>query len=195
MPKYNQSLHSELIKNEWVPLKEPRNLISTFLLSIPLMIINGIFSIGILNIFSNVSLKDFGIYPNSVSFTINLEIILFTILLVIFHEFLHLIFIPNFIKSKNTIIGIHWLGGFVATEEKIQKSRFILVAVAPFVIISVVLTIILGVCGLLNSTLKSLVILNSLASSVDILLFLLIITQVPKNGLLISNGNKTYWKS
>jgi hypothetical protein len=193
LPQYNESLHFDLINNGWVPIKEPKNLISAILLSIPLMIINALISVGIINIFSNVSLKEFGIEPDSISITINLEDILFIILLVILHELLHLIFIPNFIKSENTFIGLTLLGGFVATEEKIPKSRFILVTIAPFIIISVILPIILGFCGLLTSTLKFLIILNSLASSVDILTLLLIIKQVPKNGILKNNGQKTYW--
>jgi len=195
LPQYNESLHFELIKNEWVPIKEPKYLISAIFLSFPLMIINALISVGIINIFSNVSLKEFGIEPNSISFTINLGSIFFIMLLIIFHELLHLIFIPNFIKSENTFIGLTLFGVFVATEENIPKSRFLLVTIAPFIIISVILPIILGFCGLLTSTLKFLIILNSLASSVDILYLLLIIKQVPKNGILKNNGHKTYWNN
>jgi hypothetical protein len=193
LPQFSESFHSELIENKWVPLKEPKNLINAIFLSIPFMIINAFITVGIMNIFSNVSLKDFGLDHNSISYTINLKIIFFFILLLILHELFHLIFIPNFIKSKNTFVGITLVGGFVSTEEKIPKSRFILVTIAPFVIISVILPLILGFCGLLTPTLKTLIILNSLASSVDILSLILIMKQVPKNGILINNGHKTYW--
>lgn len=195
LPQYNENLHLELIKNKWIPMKEPKHLLSAIFLSIPLMIINALISVGAINIFSNVSLKEFGIEPNSISFTINLGVIFLIILLVILHELLHLIFIPNFIKSENTVIGLTFFGGFVATEEKIPKSRFILVTIAPLIIISVIIPIILGFYELLTSTLKFLIILNSLASSVDILTLLLIIKQVPKNGILVNNGHKTYWNN
>jgi Putative zincin peptidase len=197
LPQYNERLHFELIKNEWVPMKEPKHLISAIFLSIPLMIINALISVGIINMLSTVSLKDFGIehQTDSILFTINLGIIFFIILLVILHELLHLIFIPHFIKSKNTFIGLTLLGGFVATEEKISKSRYILITIAPFIIISVILPLILGFFGVLTSTLKFLIILNSMSSSVDILNLLLIIKQVPNNGILKSNGHKTYWNN
>jgi hypothetical protein len=193
LPRYNESLHVELIKNEWIPMKEPKNLISAIFLSIPLMIINALISIGVINIFSTISLKEFGLTSDSISITINLGIIFLIVLLVILHELLHLIFIPNFIKSEKTLIGLTLFGGFVTTEEEISKSRYLFITIAPFIIISLILPLILSFFGILTSTLKFLILLNSIASSVDILNLLLIIKQVPKNGTLKSNGPKTYW--
>lgn len=117
------------------------------------------------------------------------------VLLLVFHELLHLIFIPNFIKSEKTYIGLTLYGGFVITEEEISKSRYIFITLAPFIIISIILPLIIGVFGLLTPTLKFLIILNSMASSVDILNLLLIIKQVPKSATLKSNGPDTYWKN
>ena len=102
--------------------------------------------------------------------------------------------IPNFVKSEKTYIGITLFGGFVLTEEEISKSRYVLVTIAPFVIISIILPLVLGSLGLLTTTLKFLIILNAMASSVD-LLNLLVIKQVPKNALLKGNGPNTYWKN
>ncbi|MBM7586031.1 hypothetical protein JOC86_002573 [Bacillus pakistanensis] len=195
LPKSNPSLHLELIKNGWIPMKEPKNLISAILLSTPLMIVAAIISIGVINIFSTISLSEFGLTSDSISITINLGIIFLLILLLILHELLHLIFIPNFIKSEKTYIGLTQFGGFVITEEEISKSRYIFITLAPFMIISIILPLILGVFGLLTTTLKFLIILNSMASSVDMFNLLLIIKQVPKNATLKSNGPDTYWKN
>lgn len=195
LPKSNPSLHVDLMNNGWVPLKEPKKLINAILLSIPFMIINAIISIGVINIFSSISLSEFGITSNSISMTINLAIIVWVVLLLILHESLHFIFIPNFIKSEKTYIGITLFGGFVITEEEISKSRYLFITLAPFIIISIILPLILSACGLLTTTLKFLIILNAMASSVDILNFLLIIKQVPKNAILKSNSSDTYWKS
>ncbi|MFJ9384073.1 DUF3267 domain-containing protein [Peribacillus sp. NPDC101481] len=194
LPKSNQRLHLDLIKNGWVPMKEPKNLISAILLSIPLMIVAAIISIGIINIFSNISLSDFGLTSSSISITINLGIIFLLVFLLILHELLHLIFIPNFIKSEKTYVGLTLFGGFVITEEEILKSRYIFITIAPYMIISIIFPLILGVFGLLTPPLKFLIILNSMASSVDILNLLLIIKQVPNNAILKSNGPYTYWK-
>lgn len=195
LPKSNPSLHVDLMNNGWVPLKEPKKLINAILLSIPFMIINAIISIGVINIFSSISLSEFGITSNSISITINLAIIVWVVLLLILHESLHFIFIPNFIKSEKTYIGLTLFGGFVITEEEISKSRYLFITLAPFIIISIILPLILSACGLLTTTLKFLIILNAMASSVDILNFLLIIKQVPKNAILKSNSSDTYWKS
>jgi hypothetical protein len=194
LPKSNPRLHLELIKNGWVPLKEPKSLISAILLSMPLMIVAAIISIGIINIFSTISLRDFGMTSDSISITINYGIIFLIILLIVLHELIHLIFIPNFLTSKKTYIGITLLGGFVVTEEEIVKSRYIFITIAPFMTISIILPLILGVSGQLTPTLIVLIILNSMASSVDLLNLLLIIKQVPKNSILKSNGPYTYWK-
>jgi hypothetical protein len=194
LPKSNPQLHLELIKNRWIPLKEPKNLTITILLSIPLMIVAAIISIGVINIFSSISLSDFGLKPDAISITINLSSVFLLIILLILHELLHLIFIPNFIKSEKTYVGLTLFGGFVFTEEEISKSRYIFISIAPFIIISIILPFILSSFGLLTTTLKFLIILNAMGSSVD-LFNLLIIKQVPKNAILKNNGTYTYWKN
>ena len=195
LPKCNPHFHSELIKNNWIPMKEPKNITSAILLSIPLMIVAAIITIGVINIFSSISLSEFGLNPDEISITINLSSVFGLILLLILHELLHLIFIPNFSKSEKTYTGITLFGGFVITEEEISKPRYIFITIAPFIIISIISPLILSVFGLLTTTLKCLIILNSMGSSVDLLNLLLIIKQVPKNATLKSNGPNTYWKS
>ncbi|MEK4091984.1 DUF3267 domain-containing protein [Viridibacillus sp. FSL H8-0110] len=195
LPKSNPNLHLELMKDRWIPMKEPKNLTSAILLSVPLMIVAAIISIVIINIVSSISLRDFGLTPDAISITINLSIIFWLFLLLILHELFHLIFIPKFIKSEKTYVGFTLFGGFVITEEEISKSRYIFITIAPFLIISIIMPLILNGFGLLTTTLKFLIILNSLASSVDLLNLFLIIKQVPKNATLKSNGPNTYWKS
>ncbi|MCL1701565.1 DUF3267 domain-containing protein [Lysinibacillus sp. Bpr_S20] len=194
LPKSNPNLHVELINNGWIPMKEPKNLISAILLSIPLMIVASMISIGIINIFSSISLRDFGFTSGGISITINVSVILGIVLLLIIHEILHLIFIPNFMKSEKTAVGLTLFGGFVITEEEISKSRYLFITVAPFIILSIIFPLVFSAFGLLTTTLKFLIILNSLGSSVDLLNLLLIMKQVPKNATLTCNGPNTYWK-
>ncbi|MFJ7731673.1 DUF3267 domain-containing protein [Lysinibacillus sp. NPDC097231] len=194
LPKSNPNLQLDLIKNGWIPMKEPKNLVSAILLSIPLMIVASMISIWVINIFSDITLKDFGFTSGGISITINLGVILGIVLLLIFHELLHLVFIPNFMKSEKTSIGLTLFGGFVITEEEISKSRYIFITIAPFIILSLILPLILSAFGLLTTTLKFLVILNAMGSSVDLLNLLLIMKQVPKNSTLTCNGPNTYWK-
>ncbi|MFJ6210540.1 DUF3267 domain-containing protein [Lysinibacillus sp. NPDC092081] len=195
LPKSNPNLHVDFIKNGWIPMKEPKNLISAILLSIPLMIVASMISIGVINIFSSISLRDFGFTSGGISITINLSVILGIVLLLIIHELLHLVFIPNFMKSEKISVGLTLFGGFVISEEEIPKSRYIFITIAPFMILSIIFPLIFSAFGLLTTTLKFLIILNAMGSSVDLLNLLLIMKQVPKNATLTSNGPNTYWKN
>ena len=194
LPKSNPQLHVELMNNKWIPLKEPKNLTSAILFSIPFMIVATIISIGVINICSSLSLSDFGLTSDAISITINLSHIVWLILLLILHELLHLIFIPNFTKSEKTYVGLTLFGGFVLTEEEISKSRYIFITIAPFIIISIIFPLVLSLFGLLTTTLKFLILLNAVGSSVDILNLFLLLKQVPKKATLKSNGPRTYWK-
>jgi len=195
LPKSNPNLHVDLIENGWIPMKEPKNLTSAILLSIPLMIVASMISIGVINIFSSISLRDFGFTSGGISITINFSVILGIVLLLIIHELLHLMFIPNFMKSEKTSVGLTLFGGFVVTEEEISKSRYMFITIAPFMILSIFFPLIFSAFGLLTTTLKFLIILNSLGSSVDLLNLLLIMKQVPKNATIKCNGPNTYWKN
>ncbi|HGE5782131.1 TPA: DUF3267 domain-containing protein [Bacillus pseudomycoides] len=194
VPKGDKTLDITLTQDGWTPMKEPKNFVNALLLSVPFMIINALISIGMINIFSDISLREFGLTTEGVFITIDLVSLLFIIFLVILHELIHLIFIPNFIKSEKTWIGLTFFGGFVATEEEISKPRFVLITIAPFFIISILTPLLLSVFGALTTTLKWLILSNSMASSVDMLTLLLILKQVPPNGILRNNGSKTYWK-
>lgn len=194
IPKLNEKLHKELINNGWTVLKEPGNLAAAMILSIPFMAINLFIAVAGINIFSSLSLEEFGFTADSFSITINLSVIIAIILFVIFHELLHVIFVPNFTKSGKTYIGLSLFGGFALTEEELSKRRFILITIAPFLIISIMLPLLLGYLGSLTSGIKVFVMLNAMASSVDMLNMVLVLKQVPPNATLTNNGPKTYWR-
>ncbi|SDQ79347.1 Putative zincin peptidase [Virgibacillus subterraneus] len=194
MPEADEQLHLNLVNNDWIPMKEPKSVWAATVLSIPFMLLNAIISISILNVFSTITLSEFGLSSDSISITINLDVIIWIFSLIILHELLHLTFIPNFIKSQKTFIGLTPFGGYVLTEEEILKSRYIVVTIAPFVLISIILPIVLSLIGILTPTIKILILLNAMASSVDILNVVLLLTQVPRKTILTNNGTKTYWK-
>lgn len=194
LPEYNESHHEELLNNRWIPLKEPQKVSTAILLSVPLMFLGALVTIGIIKLFSDFSLSDFGWTDNTFTLTIDFGIIFGLITLLIIHELLHLVFIPNFLRSEKTYVGVTTFGGFVVCEEEISKTRFICISLAPYILLSVLLPTILGLLGLLTPLLKFLIIFNALGSSVDLLNLLLVGKQVPRDGIIISNGPKTYWK-
>jgi hypothetical protein len=69
-----------------------------------------------------------------------------------------------------------------------------LISVAPFVVISLIMPLMLGVAGILGPLAICLILLNALGSSVDLLTLLLVAFQAPAGSRLVSNGWKTYWK-
>ncbi len=195
IPPINSQRHDSLKENNWVQLKEPGNILSAIVASLPLMILNIMLTIAIFAVVQQpVTLADFGIVQDGFQINIDLRIIVGFILLLVFHELLHLILVPDFVSSKKTYAGITPLGGFVYSEEEIQRSRYLMITIAPFLIISVIIPLVFGVLGILSQPLKILILLNSMASSVDLLTFILILTQVPTGSYLTSNGTRTYWK-
>jgi len=195
LPEFDESLHQELVNSGWLPLREPRRIAVAIILSVPFMVANLFIAVMAIRVFSTISWEEFGFTPDSFTITINLGVIILLIFLIIVHELLHLIFVPNFISSRKTYVGLAIFGGFVYTEEDIGKSRFILITVAPFLLVSIILPIILGLSGVLTTPVKLFIILNAMASSVDMLNLLLVILQVPNKAVLKNNGMKTYWKT
>lgn len=73
--------------------------------------------------------------------------------------------------------------------------RYIVISLAPFIVLSVVLPVILGVAGMLSTGLIILAMLNALGSSVDILGLILAIMQAPPGSKIVCRGMDTYWKA
>ncbi|RWZ54581.1 DUF3267 domain-containing protein [Halobacillus fulvus] len=195
-PKVDEQKHRHLIANSWTPIREPENPVWIILISIPFMVLNALVVIGVLKLFSTFSLSEFGISfpPESIVITVNLGVLFLILMMIVVHELLHLVFVPGFMKSNKTFIGLTWFGGYVMTEEVLSRGRFMLITAAPFVTLSVLLPIVLSLLGILTPVMKALILLNAIASSVDALSFLLLVTKVPRNTVLIHNGTKTYWK-
>jgi len=194
MPKTNPERKSELIASDWVQLREPQNIVSIGLLMVPIMILSALATIKIFNIFTTFSLADFGITAQGLSATISLKGLAGLMGLLLGHELLHLVFIPNFIRSDKTYFGITYSGGYVYSEESLPKPRYILITIAPILIISAALPLILGLLGLLTPTAKILILLNSMGSCMDMMNLGFVLSQVPAAADITCNGSETYWK-
>jgi hypothetical protein len=194
LPKADPDKQARLISEHWVQLKEPKSLPVAILLSVPFMLVGGFLTLMLTRIFVPVSLEDYGFQGGGISFNINILYILSIFVLLLIHELIHLSLIPSFMKSKHTGIGIQVFGGFVFTEEIMSRMRYLIVSLAPFVLISIVLPLLLGAMGYLNPLLIFLIILNALGSSVDLLNVVLVLSQVPKKAQIRNHGMNTFWK-
>ncbi|MCD4728036.1 MAG: DUF3267 domain-containing protein [Pirellulales bacterium] len=194
-PRVDSERHQYLLDNQWTLVKGPKSIALTILLSIPLMFLNAFIAFWIIRTFDSITFEEFGIGSDSVDIPFNLVYLLgFVLILIISHELMHLVFMPNFIKSKKTYIGLTYFGGYVYSEEIVTKIRFIIMIIAPFFIISIILPIILSFFGLLTTFIKLIVLANAASSSVDILCLILILMYVPSGASLANNGSKGYWK-
>ncbi|MDU2688942.1 MAG: DUF3267 domain-containing protein [Paeniclostridium sordellii] len=199
LPKTDKNLSNQLLTDGWKKLKEPSNLTLSTLMSIPFMLFCSIIFLGLI-FYINPDFKNFFKFSDSISFTIkiNLKTLLFLVGIYSFtllHELIHAIFIPNALKSDKVYFGVRLLYGFVYTNEKISKLRFVIVSIMPFIILSIIFPILLNTFGLLNNYILFLCLLNALGSSVDFLNIFLILTQVPNKSYLIINGFETYFKN
>jgi hypothetical protein len=197
-PEYNKEKNNLLVADGWVVLKEPKNIILTILYSIPLMFFLSLISVGIISFFSPTPLQDFGMQPNGLLMTINFPDIIVAIIIIYaiiyIHEIIHLIFVPGFLHSDTTFLGLSWFGGYTYTEEVITKARYVVIGSMPFFIISVLFVIILGVTGHLTPLMKLVCIMNALGSAVDFFTILLVLLQVPDKSKIVMNGPLSYHK-
>jgi hypothetical protein len=196
IPPTDYKLSAELVADGWRKIKEPKNLLTTILASIPFMIINGILAIFVTIQFYN-PIENI-LFNHSFLVTINISDLIYffiaSFILIIVHELIHMIFIPNFIKSDKVFWGITLNGGFVTITEKISKIRFIIISIMPLIVLSIVFPIILGVFNVLNGFIMLLIIVNAMASSVDVLNLFLVLFQAPRNSFIQNNGFETYVK-
>lgn len=194
LPKANEDNHKKLLDKGWTQLKEPKNILGQIALSIPFMIINFVISqfiVGTLAPNIALSFKLSGIIDIFFAFS---TLLLITVILIVCHELLHLLFVPNFIKSNRTSIGFTALGGYVYSEEILSKGRVCLIYIAPFVFVSIIFNFLVGFMGFYTIPTLLFIILNSIGSSADMLGFTLIVVQVPRGAIVVNNGTYTYFK-
>ncbi|RPI36468.1 MAG: DUF3267 domain-containing protein [Methanoregulaceae archaeon] len=195
IPDADKQKQQELITGQWVKLKEPRSSLTAILESIPFMVLNATITLLIAGMFVPVSFGYFGIAGSSFSYQIDLPVLVFGALgILVAHELIHLLCIPDFIHSETTSLGITYGGGFVYTEEQLTRTRYLIISFAPFIALSIILPFILGMLNLLSPVIIVFLLLNSLGSSVDFLIALHVLLQVPSRAYLIANGKDSYWK-
>lgn len=197
IPEGDINLKEEMINKGWKMLKEPKNLLIATLISLPISILNIYLCILFMKWINKdlVTVTNSIIHGGSISFTIKFRYIIYIYLYILLHEIVHLIFIPNFTKSKSTFISVKLWGGFVYTEETIKKSRYLVITILPFIMLSFVLPFIMTLMGFDPIIILTLSIINSAGSSVDVLSFILLLLQIPKNGVIKNNGMSTFYLS
>jgi Putative zincin peptidase len=116
--------------------------------------------------------------------------------LIVVHELLHAVVQPDNGLSNRTIFGL-WVKYFVFythfSHER-TKNNFLIGLIFPFLVLSVIPSILLAGLESTYWWLAAAIILNAFFSSVDIFGFLLIAIFVPSKSIVRNNGWDTYWK-
>ncbi|NFM84272.1 DUF3267 domain-containing protein [Clostridium botulinum] len=111
------------------------------------------------------------------------------------HEILPSLAFPNF---KQTIFGFipKGLVSYSFFKGQISRKRLIIFLIFPFIILTILLTIGLSFIRIKNNFIYVIIIIiiNAVASYVDILTIFVLLLQVPKSTCIKNIGNKTYWK-
>ncbi|MCW6072463.1 DUF3267 domain-containing protein [Clostridium botulinum] len=109
------------------------------------------------------------------------------------HEILHSLAFPNF---KQTIFGFTPKGlvSYSFFKGKISRKRLIIFLIFPFIMLTILLTIGLSFIRIKNNFVYVIIIINAVASYVDILTIFVLLLQVPKSTCIKNIDNKTYWK-
>ncbi|WP_028562902.1 DUF3267 domain-containing protein [Paenibacillus pinihumi] len=186
---------AELLKRQWIRLKEPDSIGRALVWSMPLMLAAGGLTLLIIDMFAEVSIKEYGADEGRTSLVVTPLAIASALSLLLIHEAIHLVLIPKFWRSEKTWIGLRLFGGFVLTEEEMSRRRYIVISAAPYILISIILPLILGWLGWLAPGVIILLVLNALGSSLDLLNIILILIQTPPKARLVCTGTATFWKA
>lgn len=168
---------------EWTPLKESTNLWLIQLQAVPFMIVNVVTMLLIMRLIG-------------IHFVLNTGSMLISFLIFVpVHEFIHALFFPENLWSKNVFFGFTFKGfaPFAAYIGEMKRNTFVRILLAPFIIITVLGFLYLVVFGR-NELIEHVIVFNALGASADCLGVFLILRQVPANSVVRNKKIRTYWK-
>ncbi|MBJ6362704.1 DUF3267 domain-containing protein [Paenibacillus sp. MAHUQ-46] len=195
LPKPDPKRKNELLIQQWTMLREPDSIGRSLVWSLPLMLAAGGLTLLIINMFAEVSIKEYGVQDGHIRLAITPLSVAAALALLVVHEVIHLFMIPKFWQSEKTWIGLRLMGGFVLTEEEMSRKRYVLISAAPYLILSIILPLVLGLLGWLTPGIIMLLVLNALGSSVDLLNIILTLVQTPPKARMVSIGTATFWRA
>ena len=199
IPLENEDKTRELKEQGWSRLKEPRSVSGAILWSMPisliLMLSAAVWCYFLYPPFKNLLSGQQGF---SLELTIGIEVLFYLLGMILYlfiHELIHAAFIPGIRKSDKTYWGFNGLFGFVFTEEILTRKRMVVISLMPLFILSFAVPFLLAVFGGLSGYLIFLSVFNAGGACVDMLNVILILSQVPKDGILIANGYATFYRN
>jgi hypothetical protein len=169
---------------EWTPLKESSNLWVVQLQAVPFMIVNVALMVILMRLIG-------------IDFELNTTTILISFLIFMpIHEFIHALFFPENLLSKNVFFGFTFKGfaPFAAYIGELKRNTFIKVLLAPFIILTLLGFLHLIILGR-NELIEHIIVFNALVACADCLGVFLILRKVPQYATVRNKKIRTYWKN
>jgi hypothetical protein len=169
---------------DWTPLEESSDLWVVQLQAVPFMILNVLAVVLFMRL---IGIRfDLNITTMLISFFIFLPV----------HEFIHALFFPEGLMSKNVFFGftIKGFALFAAYLGEMKRNAFIKVLLAPFLIITLIGFLYLIFFGR-NELVEHIIVFNAIGACVDCLGVYLILRQVPKGAFVRNKMIQTYWRT
>lgn len=169
----------------WISLKEP-SMLTAQLIGFPIGII-----LTLITLFLAIHLTDFIWFS---SFHVP-SFIVGCLLCIAVHELIHAISFPKE-KGEQIFLGF-WPKAFAFYAfytGKMSRNRFFVCLLAPFFSLSISPILIMSVFETYNEFWITLCLFNAFASYADVL-GACIVLQVPRNGYVLNDGWKSYWKA
>lgn len=169
----------------WIPCKEPKPWVSTWLISIPLSLLLAI-------IFTVMLFK---LTPFDLQGLTPYKLVLLYIGVIVAHEAIHAVMQPDRGTSARTTLGF-WpshLVFYAHYDGERSRANFLFGLVSPFLLLSVVPMLLAIAFQTSAWWVGALILGNAVASSVDLFGFFAVLLGTPKNSQLINNGWYTYW--
>ena len=167
----------------WTPLKESTSLWVIQLQAIPFIIINLALVLLLLMVIGIRFELDSGMML--LAFVISMPV----------HEFLHALFFPENLFSRNIFFGFTFKGlaPFAAYNGEMKRGTFLKVLLAPFILITLAGLLFLMIHGN-HRLMEHVVVFNALGACADCLGAWLVLQQVPSTALVRNKKIRTYWR-
>jgi hypothetical protein len=135
--------------------------------------------------------------PVAVLVMLPLLALAFFLLLIAIHELLHALACPKYGLSRETVIGV-WpsrLMPYAGHLGEMPCWRYLVMALAPFLVLSVLPLLIAAFVERTPSTLALLSTVNALCCGGDFVLVAVIASQIPLRAAVRNKGWATYWRN
>jgi len=130
------------------------------------------------------------------------QFLLVVVFFVPLHELVHALCHPESGMSDKTIIGIQLKNFSIFTHytDSMTRTRLLVTTIMPFILLSIVPIIVISFFQILSLStemiplLVFMSIINGMASSADIMVFTLVLFQIPNHAITKGHRWKIYWK-